>query len=153
MAKMDFKSEERAKVKLECLRMLATLSLDPARIELISGFVDTYLKLNLTETQEFETELKQIGLAEEEQIMKIVTSWMEEGIEIGLQRGLHQGEQNLVKRQIKKRFGEFSPELERQINDLSLCQIEDLGDAIFDFQCLDDLINWLNSHTQILHQS
>ncbi len=29
---------------------------------------------------------------------------------------------------------------------LSLHQTESLGDALLDFQSLDDLINWLNSH-------
>ena len=42
MAKMRFAAEERPKVKVECLRLLATLGLDPARMSLISGFVDTY---------------------------------------------------------------------------------------------------------------
>jgi hypothetical protein len=38
--------EDRPRVKLECLRLLATLRLNPARMRLISGFVDTYLRLN-----------------------------------------------------------------------------------------------------------
>ena len=142
MAKMDFKPSERAKVKLECLRMLATLRLDPARIELISGFVDTYLRLNQREEQQFETELKQAGLAEEEKVMEIVTSWMEKGIETGIERG----EKTLILRLLKRRFGNLSVDVENQINNLSLHQTESLGDALLDFQSLDDLINWLNSH-------
>ena len=55
MAKMAFKPEERVKVKLECLRMIASLKLDPARTELISGFIDTYLRLNEQEEIEFQT--------------------------------------------------------------------------------------------------
>ena len=42
MAKMRIAPEDRRTVKLECLRLLATLRLDPARMQLISGFVDTY---------------------------------------------------------------------------------------------------------------
>ena len=38
------KHMERPRVKLECLRLLATLRLNPARMRLISGFVDTYLR-------------------------------------------------------------------------------------------------------------
>ncbi|MGI0480918.1 Rpn family recombination-promoting nuclease/putative transposase [Geminocystis sp. CENA526] len=143
MAKMDFKPEERVKVKLECLRMLATLSLDPARIKLISGFIDTYLKLNPTEKQEFDTELKQTEINKEEKVMEIVTSWMEEGIEIGEER---EGKK-LINRQIKRRFNHLSQELEDKINGLSLPQIESLADAIFDFQSLDDVIHWLEINT------
>ena len=37
-------------MKLECLRMLATLKLDKARSTLISAFMDSYLKLTSAET-------------------------------------------------------------------------------------------------------
>lgn len=42
MAKMNIAPEERRQVKLECLRLMATLRLDRAKMQLISGFVDTY---------------------------------------------------------------------------------------------------------------
>ncbi|GAX34791.1 DUF4351 domain-containing protein [Nodularia sp. NIES-3585] len=135
MAKMNFQPEERIRVKLECLRMLVTLQLNPAKIELISGFIDTYLRLNTTEEQELNAELHQANLIEEEKIMEIVTSWMEKGIE--------QGEQKIVKRQLKRRFNDITPAIESRINELSSPQIESLADAIFDLQTLDDLINWL----------
>ena len=48
MAKMAIAPSERPRVKLECLRLLATLRLDPARTRLISGFIDAYLQLNRT---------------------------------------------------------------------------------------------------------
>ena len=54
MAKMKIPQAERPKVKLECLRLLATLRLDPARTQLISGFVDVYLRLNQMEQQQFQ---------------------------------------------------------------------------------------------------
>jgi Putative transposase, YhgA-like len=41
MAKMKIDVADRPRVKVECLRLLATLRLDPARSQLISGFVDT----------------------------------------------------------------------------------------------------------------
>jgi hypothetical protein len=49
MAKMRIDAADRPRVKVECLRLLATLRLDPARSQLISGFVDTYLRLNVQE--------------------------------------------------------------------------------------------------------
>lgn len=135
MAKMDFQPQERVRVKLECLRMLVTLQLNPAKIELISGFIDTYLRLNTAEEEELNTELKQANLVEEEQIMEIVTSWMEKGIE--------QGEQKIIKRQLQRRFNNITPTLESQINSLSSEQLENLADVIFDLQSLADLTNWL----------
>jgi hypothetical protein len=47
MAKMQMQPTERPLVKLACLALLAKLQLDPAREALISGFVDTYLRLTI----------------------------------------------------------------------------------------------------------
>jgi hypothetical protein len=54
MTKMAIAPEDRVAVKFECLRLLATLKLDPARMRLISGFIDTYLRLNEAERIEFD---------------------------------------------------------------------------------------------------
>lgn len=72
MAKMNFAPTDRATVKLECLRMLVTLRLNPAKTQLISGFVDTYLRLNATEEQIFRTELQTLSPTEEETVMEIL---------------------------------------------------------------------------------
>ncbi|MEA5576495.1 DUF4351 domain-containing protein [Anabaena sp. UHCC 0451] len=136
MSKMDFTPAERVRVKIECLRMLVTLQLNPAKMQLISGFIDTYLKLDATEEEQFNTELKQANLVEEEQVMEIVTSWMEKGIV--------QGEQKIVKRQLKRKFQNIDATVESRINNLSPTQIENLADAILDLQSLEDLSNWLD---------
>ena len=147
MAKMKFKPEERAKVKLECLRMLVTLRLDPARTQLISGFVDTYLRLDAAEEKVFNTELEKLGLTEEEQVMEIVTSWMERGIEQGIQQGIQQGEASLVLRQLNRRFGEMTSRTCEQIRGLEVQQLEELAEALLDFESQADLSNWLIRHS------
>ena len=76
--------------------------------------------------------------------MEIVTSWMEKGIEKGIEQGIEKGEQKIIKKQLKRRFNNITPSLENQINELSVQQMESLADAIFDFQSVDDLINWLD---------
>ncbi|MBC6431925.1 flagellar assembly protein H [Nostoc sp. HG1] len=81
MSKMNISKQERPQVKAECLRLLATLKLDPARMQLISGFVDTYLRLDDTEKQVFQTAISTMGLDEQEEIMEIVTSWQQEALE------------------------------------------------------------------------
>ncbi len=91
-AKMSIEEEDRPKVKVECLRLLANLQLDPARNFLISGFVDTYLRLNQKEEQVFIAEIaKMATVTEQEQIMELTTSWMERGLTQGLEQGLTQG--------------------------------------------------------------
>ncbi|WP_199295533.1 DUF4351 domain-containing protein [Cyanobacterium aponinum] len=53
----------------------------------------------------------------------------------------------LIKRLIKRRFNNVSQELEGKINSLSLSQIDNLADAIFGYQSLDDVIHWLTINT------
>ncbi|WP_041432516.1 hypothetical protein [Syntrophothermus lipocalidus] len=52
LSKMGFRPDERVRVKLEFLRMLARMKLDPARMELLAAFFETYLKLNREEEEQ-----------------------------------------------------------------------------------------------------
>ena len=49
----------------------------------------------------------------------------------------------LIMRQLKKRFGEITVTLTNQIENLSLEDLENLSEDIFDFESLEDLENWL----------
>lgn len=132
MAKMKIAPQERPQVKAECLRLLVTLKVDPARMQLISGFVDTYLRLNKSEIKVFESELSKIGLKEKEEVMQIVTSWMK------------QGQESTVLRQLQRKFGELDLEVKGKIEGLESPQLEDLSEALLDFERLDDLNLWLS---------
>jgi predicted transposase/invertase (TIGR01784 family) len=81
MSKMNIAKQDRPKVKAECLRLLVTLKLDPAKSRLISKFVDTYLRLNESEEKTFQTEIATMSIAQKEEIMEVTTSWEEKGIE------------------------------------------------------------------------
>jgi hypothetical protein len=137
MAKMQIAPEDRPKVKAQCLRLLVTLRLDPAKMQLISGFIDTYLNLNESEEQVFQSELGTIELDNEEEVMQIVTSWMRTGIQ--------QGQVSMVMRLLKRKFGEINPDLEAQIQRLSSPQLEDLSEALLDFERVEELIAWLSN--------
>jgi hypothetical protein len=169
MAKMDIAPQERPRVKLECLRLLATLKLDPARMQLISGFVDTYLRLTPAEEAKFETELAELSPPEKEGVMELTTSWMERGIaqglqqgltqgllqgraeglqhglEQGMERGLRQGEAAVTLRLLKRRFGVLPETVTARIATLSLERLEALADALLDFAAPDDLARWLDA--------
>ncbi|MCD8485188.1 MAG: DUF4351 domain-containing protein [Desertifilum sp.] len=116
-------------------------------MQLISGFVDTSLKLNPSEEVLFKAELDAMDLSEEEQVMEIVTSWMERGIEQGLQQGLAR-ESLLVLRPIKTRFRNLSPDIEERISRLSIAEIELLGESLFDFATEAEVSTWLEQREQ-----
>ncbi len=119
------------------------MGLNPAQIQLISGFIDTYLELNPEEQREFSEQLATIEPRQEKQVMKIVTSWMREGIEQGLQQGREQEALSLIMRMLKRRFGSLTPQLHSRIASLSVTQLEDLGEALLDFTAVSDLETWL----------
>nr|WP_202895876.1 DUF4351 domain-containing protein [Iningainema tapete] len=97
--------------------------------------VDTYLRLNATEEQVFQRELDTMGLKEEEQVMQIVTSWME--------TGMQQEAQKFVLRLLNRRLGAIEPPLEQRVRELPLERLEALGEDILDFSEMSDLVNWL----------
>jgi len=133
MAKMRIEPKDRPKVKAECLRLLATLKLDPARTQLISGFVDTYLRLNAQEKRVFEAEIGKLEETQKEGIMQIVTSWAKEA------------ERTLILRQLTRRVGQLPETILAQVNELPIEQLEALGEALLDFADLSDLQAWLAS--------
>ncbi|MEI8376873.1 MAG: DUF4351 domain-containing protein [Planctomycetota bacterium] len=77
--------------------------------------------------------------------MEIVTSWMERGLEQGRQEGLVH-ERKLVLHLLLKRLGNPDAAAESQIENLSADRLEQLGEALLDFNSLADLHAWLQPH-------
>jgi predicted transposase YdaD len=63
----------------------------------------------------------------------------------GIQEGIQQ-EINLVIRLLKSKIGNLAPELERQVRNLPLDKLEDLGVALLKFESVKDLIVWLQTN-------
>jgi predicted transposase YdaD len=55
-----------------------------------------------------------------------------------------EGEQNLILRQLNRRFGEIDASLIERVQELSIEQLENLGEALLDFTTVADLENWFN---------
>jgi len=145
MAKMRMDKAERHQVKLLSLQLLASLGLNPAQVELISGFIDTYLKLNAQETALFSEQLASIEPRQQEGVMQIITSWMEQGIEQGIKQGKKQEAMSLILRQLNYRVGMLTPQLQEYIQNLSTTELENLGEALLDFTSVRDLEVWFDN--------
>ena len=63
--------------------------------------------------------------------------------------GLQEGEANLVIRQLRRRLGELPESQCSQIKSFPVSQLEDLGEALLDFQSIDDLDDWLQKYTKL----
>jgi Domain of unknown function (DUF4351) len=135
MAKMQIAPEDRVKVKIACLKMLAGLKLNPAQEQLISGFVDVYLRLNETEKVNFKEEVAAIQEpATKEKVMQITTSWELEG------------EVKMLLKQLNFRFGKLPQKIEDRIKRVNEDRIDKLGEALFGFNSLQDLETWLEDN-------
>ena len=149
MVKMRTAPADRARVMAACLNLLAKLELDPARRELISGFIGAYLRLTIEEEQEFQAELDKLEPQRREQVMEIVTGWMEKGMEKGMQEGMEKGKQTEAQtvclRQLRKRMGSVDASSESRIEQLPVEQLEELAEALLDFNSPSDRIAWLDA--------
>lgn len=151
MARMNIAKQDRRRVKYECLRLMSRLNLDPAKMKLISGFIDTYLRLSPEEENLLKAEIATMEPTQQEVIMEIVTSWMEEGIQQGREQGIQQGELAIIQRQLIRRLGGVTPQLQERLRLLSVTQLEDLAEALLDFSTEEDLLTWLQEISDGTH--
>ena len=73
-----------------------------------------------------------------ERIQDATNQGMERGIERGIEREI-----SFVIRLLNCRFGQITPDVEQQVRSLTVDRIEDLGEALLDFQTEADLTNWI----------
>lgn len=135
MARMNFPEEERPRVKLQCLRLLATLRLEPAKAALISRFVDSYLRLEPDEVRIFEETLETIPEVEKREIMNYTTSWEE----IGEVRGELKGLRNGLTTALRALFGDGANGLIERVQGYDLAALQKLDGQIVPGVRLEDL--------------
>ncbi|MEZ4632921.1 MAG: DUF4351 domain-containing protein [Deinococcales bacterium] len=141
MAKMAIAKKDRPRVKLECLKLLSNLKLNPAKMKLISGFVDTYLKLNTEELVIFKRRLEEVDTPRKEKVMELTNSWTEEG----RAEGIGIGKQELLLTMLGYKFKEFSESDQQIVRQLSLDNIEELAKVFINLNHYEDLQHYLNS--------
>jgi hypothetical protein len=110
------------------------------------------LQQNLRINQNIETEDREL-------VMRLAPLYQEdrerarqEGVQQGLQQGLQQGEQQLIVRQLNRRLGNIDSSLIEQIQQLSIEQLETLGEELLDFATVADLELWLSQQQNTTNQ-
>lgn len=64
----------------------------------------------------------------------------------GREEGREEGQKSLLLRLLTRKVGELSSEVRQNIDNLSIEQLENLGEALLDFSSMADLENWLKTH-------
>lgn len=73
---------------------------------------------------------------------------LSEGREQGKEQGRHQEGVNLISRLLNRLIGQILPDLTQKIHDLSIEQLETLGDALLDFKSEEDLQKWFEENSE-----
>jgi hypothetical protein len=110
-------------------------------MEVILGFVDTYLRLSKDEETAYQNELEQLAPAERESVMEVRMSWRERD----RQEGLQQGMLSVIMRLIERRLGPIDAGLRERISQLNPDQLNSLSDDLLDFTGPADLTKWLEA--------
>jgi hypothetical protein len=155
MTKMKIPPNDRPYVKLECLRMIATLKLDKARAALIGMFMEAYLNLTTEENAVYNRQLRTVAPRERKAMLKYTNPWIEEGKVKGLKQGLQkgrqegrqEGRQDLILRQLRRRFKRVPVDLSNRVAALPDPRLAEFGEALLDFQTLADAETWIGCHT------
>lgn len=143
MAEMNIDKKDEPEVKARCIAMMLGLKLDDPRTQLLTGFIDSYLKLDEQENQVFNKRLDELMPPQQkEKFMEILTSWEQRGFA----RGKREGEAALLIELLSFRFATLTQTTEQQIRELSEQNLAELGKAIFGFNNLSDVQAWLDNH-------
>ncbi|QOR84583.1 Rpn family recombination-promoting nuclease/putative transposase [Geobacillus stearothermophilus] len=102
LSKMGYNEEEKVEVKKEFLRMLVRLELDEAKQRLLFGFFETYLRLSEAEEVKLRNEVSQMETKEAKQVMELIVSYEQRGMEKGIEKGIEQGVKQGIKQGIKQ---------------------------------------------------
>lgn len=110
--------------------------------QLLSGFVGVLAGLRFEKDlikRLFTEEIMQESVIYQE----ILQKGLQRGLQQGRQEGRQEGEVGLILRQVTRRFGSVSPQLQERIQRLAIPQLEELGEALLDFSAMTDLVTWL----------
>ncbi|MGG3984223.1 DUF4351 domain-containing protein, partial [Heyndrickxia faecalis] len=91
LSKMGYTKKEKVQVKVEFLRMMARMELDPARMALIYGFFDSYFKLTDKEDELVMSSIKNLDPQETDQILRLPNSFYDKGYKKGKEEGKKEG--------------------------------------------------------------
>ena len=132
--------EGRYQAKWQLVRKLYELGYNADQVRELFGLIDWMMHLRVDLEQRFKQELDEF---EESRQMPYVTSVER----IAKAEGRVEGGATILLRQLAKRCGPLSEELQQQIRQLPLDQLAALGEAVLDFRSRQDLEAWLEAQS------
>jgi hypothetical protein len=121
--------------------VLALSADDPWRLDVLQLLVSWKISIELTNPIEQEEENLMVTLSQ------AYLEWEQQTEQRGELRGL-QREKLLILRQLTRRVGKLPKKQRTRVENLSVTQLEDLGEALLDFESMADLLAWLEQAEQ-----
>ena len=147
---------ERSRVKWNLTRRLYEAGFSRKDVLELYRLVDWLVGLPPELERDFK---RQVRDYEESKVMPYVTSiermakeegrsegWTQ-GLEKGLEKGREEGRAEIVLRLLRRRWESLPAEVEERIRVLSLEQLANLAEALFEFRSLAEVETWLSTHT------
>ena len=135
--------EARKDWKFQLMTMLYDRGYSEQDILELHNFLDWLMNLPEELERQFQRELADF---EETRQMKYVTTIERMAEARGEARGQVSGERSLVLKLLTRKLGSVPNDALEQINALSIAQLESLGEALLDFNAIDDLTVWLHEN-------
>jgi hypothetical protein len=135
---------EREQWKWILIRGLYERGLTKEQIVKLFKIIDTMMTLSKQLQTALITKIKNL---EEERKMPLISPTEQLAMERGEERGIQQGGERLIIRLLNRRFGVIPASLTEKIHQLSIEQLELLGEALFDFSTITNLDQWLENRT------
>ncbi len=146
MACMNYTKDEKKQLKFEFLKMIMRLKLDPARLQLLIGFFESYVVLTRREEELVQQKLAEtLSLKEVAEMTEILTSYHLRGKEEGKKEGSIEALQGTLIKQFRRKLGTISNETEKKILETkNTSLLENALENIFDLESEKDLLELLN---------
>jgi hypothetical protein len=138
MTKMKIPVNDRPRVKLECLRMIVTLKLNPARTALIRDFINSYLALSAAEEIAYNQELQAVEPKQKRKIVQIIDRMYLTEVRLRSVK--------TCLAMLKHRFGVIQRKLEKIVELMPIETLDQLQIAILDFQDMKEAKVWIEQH-------
>lgn len=81
-----------------------------------------------------------------EKATQLTNPFIDLGFHQGIEKGRHEGEVELVLRQLNRCLGALSNFQKKSIRELDLAKIEALGESLLEFESRADLARWLKAN-------
>lgn len=121
--------------------LAALLPRDPYQGDALDLFLS--LRLELEAKQPIDVEEQELIIQLSPLYLEKIEAAKQEGETIGAAKGEAKGAARTISRQLHRRLGEVPDRFLMQIQQLTVPQLEDLGEALLDFTGLADLEHWL----------